>query len=156
MMTALAKVTQVEQRAQDYQLDLTCEQESSCSGCASANSCATGVVSKVVRKKSLLWRLYTQQAVKPGQMVEIGFPEKSLLQSAALVYLLPLFLMMMGAIFADLWLAPWLNMGEGIVILAGFLSLGLGVVIARFWANFHEQASQKEVVLIRVLGEPIV
>ena len=80
MMTALATVMQVSPQSHGYEIQLSCEQKTSCSSCTSAKSCGTGIVSKAVGKKSLLWQLDTEQKVTPGQVVEIGFPEKSLLQ----------------------------------------------------------------------------
>lgn len=64
-----------------------------------------GIVSKAFGNKTLFWRLQTTQALEAGEVVEIGLPEKSVLQSAALVYLLPLFFMMLGAWLGDQWLA---------------------------------------------------
>ena len=88
-------------------------------------------------------------------MVEIGFPEKSLLQSAALVYLVPLLMMILGAWLADSWLAPMLGMGEGIIILTSLVFIGLGIRLAKTWSGSLEKRTEQEVVLLRVLGEPI-
>lgn len=97
MMTALATVSAVEKQGAHYRVQLSCEQQTSCSSCSSQKSCGTGIVTKAVGNKSLFWQLTTKNLVKAGQIVEIGFPERSLLQSAALVYLVPLFMMMLGA-----------------------------------------------------------
>lgn len=156
MMTALATVTDVHSQGNGYHIALSCEQKTSCSSCASQKSCGTGIVSKAVGKKSLLWQLDTQQKVTPGQVVEIGFPEKSLLQSAALVYVLPLVMMMFGAWLGDAWLAPALQTGEGVTILSAALFIGLGIALAKRWSVKLEQRSAREVVLVRVLGEPVI
>lgn len=105
MMTALATVTKVVPAQQGFQVTLSCEQQTSCSSCQSSKSCGTGIVSKAFGNKTLFWRLQTTQALEAGEVVEIGLPEKSVLQSAALVYLLPLFFMMLGAWLGDQWLA---------------------------------------------------
>lgn len=109
MMTALATVTKVVPAQQGFQVTLSCEQQTSCSSCQSSKSCGTGIVSKAFGNKTLFWRLQTTQALEAGEVVEIGLPEKSVLQSAALVYLLPLFFMMLGAWLGDQWLAPMLG-----------------------------------------------
>lgn len=155
MMTALATVTGVTPLAEGYQVNLSCEQKTSCSGCASAKSCATGTVSKAIGNKSLQWNLTTPSLVSLGQVVEIGFPEKSLLQSAALVYLLPLLALLFGAALGDLWLAPLLNSGEGVVILTAVLFTALGVLTAKRFAQRLEASTKEQVVLLRVLGDPI-
>jgi sigma-E factor negative regulatory protein RseC len=155
MMTALATVTDVQTLSEGYQVDLSCEQKTSCSGCASAKSCATGTVSGAIGNKSLQWKLNTSTSVSQGQVVEIGFPERSLLESAALVYLLPLFALLLGATLGDTWLAPLLKSGEGVVVLTAFIFTALGIVMAKWLAKRLELRTKDEVVILRILGEPI-
>ena len=155
MMTALATVTKVVPAQQGFQVTLSCEQQTSCSSCQSSKSCGTGIVSKAFGNKTLFWRLQTTQALEAGEVVEIGLPEKSVLQSAALVYLLPLFFMMLGAWLGDQWLAPMLGFGEGIVILTALLFIALGVGVAKHYAKVLELRSQQQVVLLRKLGIPV-
>ncbi|HFG2432534.1 TPA: SoxR reducing system RseC family protein [Vibrio cholerae] len=155
MMTALATVTKVVPAQQGFQVTLSCEQQTSCSSCQSSKSCGTGIVSKAFGNKTLFWRLQTTQALEAGEVVEIGLPEKSVLQSAALVYLLPLFFMMLGAWLGHQWLAPMLGFGEGIVILTALLFIVLGVGVAKHYAKVLELRSQQQVVLLRKLGIPV-
>ncbi|EEX66139.1 SoxR reducing system RseC family protein [Vibrio metoecus] len=155
MMTALATVTKVVPAQQGFQVTLSCEQQTSCSHCQSSQSCGTGVVSKALGNKTLFWRLQTTQALQAGEVVEIGLPEKSLLQSAALVYLLPLFFMMLGAWLGTQWLAPMWDLGEGIVIFTSLLFIGLGVWVAKRYAKVLELRSEQQVVLLRKLGIPV-
>ncbi|HDI3296600.1 TPA: SoxR reducing system RseC family protein [Vibrio cholerae] len=155
MMTALATVTKVVPAQQGFQVTLSCEQQTSCSSCQSSKSCGTGIVSKAFGNKTLFWRLQTTQALEAGEVVEIGLPEKSVLQSAALVYLLPLFFIMLGAWLGDQWLAPMLGFGEGIVILTALLFIALGVWVAKHYAKVLELRSQQQVVLLRKLGIPV-
>jgi len=134
---------------------LSCEQQTSCSSCSSQKSCGTGVVSKAFGNKSLLWHLETQRRLHVGQVVEIGIPEQSLLQSAMLVYLLPIVAMLLGALFGHLVLSPWLEMGEGAVVLTSMLFAFIGILLAKKLAQPLEQKSAAQVELMRVFGEPI-
>jgi sigma-E factor negative regulatory protein RseC len=156
MMTALATVTGVTLSTKGYEVDLSCEQQTSCSGCQSAKSCSTGTVSKALGNKSLKWNLTTESKVSLGQVVEIGFPEKSLLQSAALVYLFPLFALLAGAIIGEMWLAPLLNGGEGVVVLTACLFTAISIWLAKLLAKRLAAQTQEQVVIVRILGEPIV
>jgi sigma-E factor negative regulatory protein RseC len=113
-------------------------------------------VTKAVGNKSLFWQLKTQSLVKAGQIVEIGFPEKSLLQSAAIVYLIPLFMLMVGAGFGQLLLQPLFQGGEGIVILTAALFTAGGIGLAKRLAKPMEDKSKQEVVLIRILGKSLI
>ncbi|EGQ7756730.1 SoxR reducing system RseC family protein [Vibrio vulnificus] len=155
MMTALATVTQVTPNDHGFEVALSCEQQTSCSSCSSQKSCGTGVVSKAFGNKSLLWHLETQRRLHVGQVVEIGIPEQSLLQSAMLVYLLPIVAMLLGALFGHLVLSPWLEMGEGAVVLISMLFAFIGILLAKKLAQPLEQKSAAQVELMRVFGEPI-
>ncbi|MCG3723391.1 SoxR reducing system RseC family protein [Vibrio cincinnatiensis] len=156
MMTALATVSAVEPHSTGYWIDVSCEQQTSCRGCQSEKNCGTGIVSKAIGSKALTWRLNSEKPVSAGQVVEIGFPEKSLLQSAALVYLLPLLMMIAGAAIADIWLSPLLSLGEGVVIGCALLSMAFGVMLAKYYSIRLSKRSIQEVILLRVLGDPIL
>lgn len=155
MMTALATVSAVRENVQMFDIELSCDQQTSCSSCASQKSCATGIASKVAGKKALHWNLTTSRSVKVGQVVEIGFPEKSLIQSAAVVYLVPILALFIGALFAQWLIVPQFGLGEGCIILSAVLFSIAGIVIAKQLSKKLEHQSQQEVVLLRVLGEPI-
>ncbi|EEX38418.1 hypothetical protein VIB_000364 [Vibrio metschnikovii CIP 69.14] len=55
----------------------------------------------------------------------------------------------------ELWFAPLLGASEGIVIACALLFMGLGVVIAKYFSTQLENDSSQQVILLRVLGEPI-
>ncbi|MFV0574987.1 MAG: SoxR reducing system RseC family protein [Vibrio sp.] len=156
MMTALATVVSVTENHGINYVELSCEQKTSCNSCQSQKSCGTGMVSKAIGNKAHLWKLNTPQNLKAGQIVEIGLPEKSLVLSALVVYLLPLLAMIIGSVVAQMVLRPWLNLGEGIVIAMFFLCGGLGIYFAKPMTQWLERKVDSEVSLIRVLGEPIL
>ncbi len=155
MMTALATVTGVHRHDQQYDVDISCEQQTSCSSCSSQKSCGTGVVTKAIGNKTLSWHLRTPKSVKVGQVVEIGFPEASLIKSAMAVYLLPLFGLILGAVIGNFLLVPLTAGGEGITILASVLFAAGGMWLAKRVSRPLEDESKRQVTLIRVLGEPI-
>ena len=155
MMTALATVSSVTHRTSGYDVELSCEQKTSCSSCSSQKNCGTGIVSKAIGSKVLHWHIMTKQLLKVGQVVEIGMAEKSLLQSAAIVYLVPLFSLTIGAFVAHWWIAPALKLGEGAVILCSALATVAGIALAKHLAGRIERQSSQQVILLRVLGEPI-
>lgn len=156
MMTALATVTGVERHGKQYEIDLSCEQQTSCSSCSSQKSCGTGVVTKAIGNKSLSWHLRSDKSVHVGQVVEIGFPESSLIKSAMAVYLLPLIGLIFGALIGHFVLAPVTAGGEGIIILASVMFAAAGVWLAKLVSRPLEDESERQVTLIRVLGDPIL
>lgn len=155
MMTALATVTSVEHSNGTHQVQVSCEQQTSCNSCKSQKSCGTGMVSKALGSKAHYWKIHTNQSLQEGQIVEIGLPEKSIVLSALVVYLLPLLAMIVGSLVAQLWFRPLFNLGEGIVILMFFLSGAVGIYFAKPMTQWLESKVDNEVSLIRVLGQPI-
>lgn len=153
MMTSLATVTSVTESKRGNVLELSCQQQTSCSHCASQSSCGTGVVSKAIGNRSHRWSLVTREKVRPGQLVEIGLPEKKLLQFASIVYLIPIVLLMLGGFLGEYLLGS--VGGEGPVILLAFLAMGAGVWLARKLSGTMQQASEQAITLIRVLGDPV-
>ena len=126
MITALATVVSVTESKQGNLLELSCEKKTSCSHCASKDSCGTGMASKAVGNRSHKWELYTGEKVKAGQLVEIGLPEKSLIQYASIVYLIPLLMLMLGGFLGQYLFSSDSSSasGEGWVILAAFFVNG--------------------------------
>jgi sigma-E factor negative regulatory protein RseC len=155
MMKALATVASVYREGQSYCVELSCEQQTSCNSCQSKSSCGTGIVSKALGNKQLSWQLKTEKAVQPGDVVEIGFPEKRLLQSAALVYLLPILFLFIGALFGQFVLNASLATGEPVTILSALLFAFCGVMLARYLVRPLERKTSQKVILLRVLGHAI-
>ncbi|WP_394244065.1 SoxR reducing system RseC family protein [Vibrio astriarenae] len=155
MMTALAQVTSVQPAAQGWKATLSCEQKTSCSSCASKSSCGTGVVSSAVGNKTLTWQLLTEQKISVGDTVEIGLPERSLLSFAAVTYLLPLVMLVLGAMLGQIWLQPMLGAGEGAIILLGALGALTGFLLARRYVRLREKDTSQQVILLRILGSQI-
>lgn len=151
MMTALATVLDV----QDDIVVVGCQQKTSCNHCTSQDSCGTGIVSKVLPGKVHHWAFHTDKKLTIGQMVEIGLPEKNLLQSAAIVYLVPLFFLLFGALISEWLISPLIGIGEvTTIVIAGLSSWG-GYFIAKTLSHRIEQKTEQQVSLIRVLGESI-
>lgn len=155
MMTALATVLSVKSSPSGFDVELSCEQKTSCGSCSSQKSCGTGIMSKAMAKKALRWNLMTRIEVKAGQVVEIGLPEKNLLISAALVYLVPIFFMLVGAIFSQWFMEPFFLLGESVTIVISLLCGALGIFVAKQLSSCTEKRTSQKVILLRVLGDPI-
>ncbi len=150
-MTALATVLEIKTGA----VVVGCQQKSSCDQCSSQQSCGTGIVSQVLPGKMHNCTLYTDKKLSIGQVVEIGLPEKNLLQSAAIVYLVPLIFLFIGAFISDLFITPQLDVGELATITVAALSSVIGYVLAKVFSRQMELNTEQQVSLIRVLGEPV-
>ncbi len=116
-----------------------CERRSACSGCQQQSSCGTGTVAKAFPLKAPRLRVRLTAEVRVGQQIRLGIPQESLLRGAALVYVLPLFCLLAGALLGQLWLAPLLAGGEGITILSSVLGGVLGFLLVRYFSNRLDQ-----------------
>ncbi|MEV3841915.1 SoxR reducing system RseC family protein [Aeromonas veronii] len=116
-----------------------CERRSACSGCQQQSNCGTGTVAKAFPLKAPRLRVRLTAEVRVGQQVRLGIPQESLLRGAALVYVLPLFCLLAGALLGQLWLAPLLSGGEGITILCSLLGGVLGFLLVRYFSNRLDQ-----------------
>lgn len=155
MMTAVATVAEVSKEPQGYKAVLSCQQQSSCSGCASKSNCATGQVTKVIGNREHLWTLLTDQPLQVGEQVEIGFPESEIVKNAAKMYLIPLLAMLLGSVLANLVYHSMGGQGEIAAILGGALGfVGSLLWLKRGFAHSAQSRSQ-QVTLIRQLGAAI-
>ncbi len=162
MITAVATVQKVVPMVgrDQCQVVLSCQQQTSCSGCASKSSCATGQVSKMLGNKQHTWSLISEHMLQVGEKVEIGFPEKQLISKAAIIYLLPLLGLLLGALLGE-WLFRLLIPSVVLLteelgaIIGGGLGFLLAFILVR--ARLHSKlvASAESVTIIRRLGEVI-
>ncbi|UJF19034.1 SoxR reducing system RseC family protein [Vibrio sp. SS-MA-C1-2] len=136
-------------------IEVSCQQKTSCGSCASQNSCGTGIVSKVVSGRQHILQIETKQKVKIGDLVEIGLSERSMINSALLLYLVPLFSLILGTAIGQWLFVHLLGHGEGFVILLAALGLGVGLWFARLFARRQESLNHYKPQLIRIMGEPI-
>lgn len=102
--------------------------KTTCSGCEANENCGTGVVAKAFAPKTdkLIFRCH--QHAEVGQKVKLGIPENALLSASALVYMLPLFVLVVTAL-AGQYLLPLIGLNhEGFIILSAFVATALS-----FW-----------------------
>ena len=151
MMRSLAQVIAV----QPGEITVSCQQQTSCGSCASRDSCGTGIVSKALPGRQHQIKITTDKPAKVGDMVEIGLSERSMLRSAALVYVLPLLCLVLGAGLGQWWFVALAGGGELGVILTALGSAAAGLWLARRLARRVEGNSAYQPHLIRVLGSPV-
>ncbi|SUH92023.1 SoxR reducing system protein RseC [Salmonella enterica subsp. enterica serovar Typhimurium] len=75
---------------QNGQAVVSCDVKASCSSCASRAGCGSRVLNKLGPQTTHTIVVPSAEPLAPGQKVELGIAEKSLLGSALLVYMSPL------------------------------------------------------------------
>ncbi|WP_445396391.1 SoxR reducing system RseC family protein [Zobellella sp. An-6] len=100
--------------------------KSACGQCRQNSQCGTGLVSNALPGREHRFFIATELELKVGERVRIGIPEQSLITSALLLYLLPLLLLLAGALLAGIGLGA----GDGGTLLGATLGGGTG-----FWLS---------------------
>ncbi|MGK2946417.1 MAG: SoxR-reducing system protein RseC [Candidatus Malihini olakiniferum] len=108
---------------------LHCEQHAECGGCQSRKTCSTGFLSELGLSAKEALQVPCEQTLIPGQRIELGISESSLLRSAMLVYLAPLLGLFMGAV-----LLRSLFGNNLAVVLGAVLGAALAFILVRSWS----------------------
>ncbi|MCE9679061.1 SoxR reducing system RseC family protein [Shewanella sp. AS1] len=129
--------------------------KNACNHCDSNESCGTSAVSKAFSPKVQRFAIPADGEFQEGEMLKLGLPESVILKAAALVYLLPLLGLFIGAGFGHFLMGL---IGVASADLGTMAFALLGAVTAWFfgkaWARRLEQNSLP--VIISRLGQPIV
>lgn len=76
---------------QDGIATLHSEAKTSCNSCSARKGCGSHMLNKLGPKDAHVMQIPSAKPLQPGQRVELGIKESSLLGSALLVYMTPLF-----------------------------------------------------------------
>lgn len=110
---------------------------SGCGGCDSVKGCATGTLSKFFGRGRGVMRAQNTVGAGVGDSVVVGINEGGLLHGSVAVYLMPLLLLLGGAIGASAF-APAAALKEAYSIWGAALGLGAGFLWVKafsFWAG---------------------
>lgn len=105
---------------QDGIATLHTEAKTSCNSCQARKGCGSHMLNKLGPKNAHVMQIASSKPLTPGQRVELGIKESSLLGSALLVYMTPLFGLFL---FAGLFQALF---GSDLAAACGALLGGVG------------------------------
>jgi len=106
---------------------LQTQRQSACQSCSVKSGCGTSTLSKVVGNRSSQFIVENTLQAQPGNQVIIAVNENALVQGSLLVYLLPLVLMLVAGVFAELLFST-----EFITILFSLAGFVLPVLLVRY------------------------
>lgn len=125
---------------------------SACGACSASDGCGTAALAKVWGERRMRVQAISSLLLRPGDAVIVGLAEGVLVRGSLLVYLLPLALLLAGALLGQ---AAFAGAGEEPVILAGAVGLGLGFLAARVLSRrLRSDARFQPVVVRRVEAAP--
>ncbi|EGT4256445.1 SoxR-reducing system protein RseC [Citrobacter amalonaticus] len=128
---------------------VSCDVKASCSSCASRSGCGTRVLNKLGPQTTHTIVVASDVPLEPGQKVELGIAEGSLLSSAMLVYLSPLVgLFLIASLFQVLF-------GSDLAALSGAILGGVGgFLIARGYSRKLAEREAWQPVILNVALAP--
>ena len=121
---------------------------SACDSCQARNGCGQSVLQRLgLGARSGFVRVLDEQAEsrrRVGEEVIIGIPESAVLHGSVVVYMIPLL-----ALFAGALLAQAAGAAEPLIILTGFLGMGIGFAAVRW----HGRRTRNSLAFVpQVLG----
>lgn len=124
---------------------LRCEPHSGCGSCNARTGCGSHLLNKLGPESEHQLKIAISHPLEPGQKVEVGISEGSLLRSAALVYLTPLVgLIAGGALFQALFIS------DAFTALGAISGAGLGFLLARGVAIKIEGKSHYQPTVLQI------
>ena len=121
---------------------------SACGACSASDGCGTAMLAQVWGDRRVRVRALSTLPLQPGDAVIVGLAEGALLRGSLLVYLLPLVLLVAGALLGQ---AAFAGAGEEPVILSGAVGLGLGFLAARVVSRRLRSDTRFQPVVMRRL-----
>lgn len=123
----------IEQRATviditDKTVLVEAERQSTCNKCQVKKGCGTRLLANHVGKRFTTIAVDKTSSVDIGQQINLVIPEQALLQGAAVMYLIPVIVMILAAL-----LASALQFGEVVQTLAGISGLVVGLMMTRWY-----------------------
>ncbi|CQJ56655.1 SoxR reducing system protein RseC [Yersinia intermedia] len=124
---------------------LRCEPQSGCGSCNARTGCGSHLLNELGPESEHQLQIAISQPLEPGQKVEVGISEGSLLRSASLVYLTPLAgLIAGGGLFQTLFIT------DAFTALGAILGAGLGFLLARTLTSRIEGQSDYQPTILQI------
>lgn len=128
-------------------VEVVCFSKSACGQCQHSSNCGTGLVSKALPGRDHRFIIATDLALAVNQQVRIGIPEQGVITSALLVYLVPLLLILAGALLASVGL----GLGDAGTLLGAVIGGGIGFGWAARLARGASQQLTAPVIIAPLL-----
>lgn len=129
---------------------LDIQRQSACGSCHASAGCGTAAIAKIWGGRRTRVRAVSNLALQAGDVVIVGLADGALLRGALLAYLLPVALLLAGAVLGE---SAFAGAGEEPVILLGALGLGLGFLVVRVRSRrLRNDPRYQPVVLRRALS----
>ena len=118
------------------------QRESSCGQCNAKKGCGTGMLENSLGRRAMQLKAINLCNAQPGDEVVVAVPEKGFIKSAFFTYLLPLLLMLLGAVAAQ---QLSILRGWAYQDLAALAGAAVGFVVALVILRQYSKKMEKDV-----------
>jgi sigma-E factor negative regulatory protein RseC len=130
---------------------LQTQRQSTCGSCAVKSGCGTSVLASVVGQKITQLKVLNTLNAQPGDDVMLGLQEHALVTGSLLVYVVPLLLLLVGAVLGEV-MASRLGMdAELMPIVGGATGFILAVIMVRGVLQKSNTGQHMKPVMLRIV-----
>ena len=124
------------------------ERTSTCQSCSAKKGCGTSLLDNVFGQKRLAIKTLNSRHSRVGDHVVIGIHESTLIKSSLLMYLMPLLMMFVFALFAEYVF----NASELLTALSGLSGLIAGFYWVRSYSEKVRYDEKYQPVILKVIN----
>lgn len=117
--------------AGDGHITVRVDRKSACESCQMKAGCGQKLVNDNSQKKCIEFELNNEVNAQVGDRVTLAIPESSFMQASIVMYVIPLILMIVGAVLAE----SYFSFSDGGALLLSIFGFILGLFIARKFAR---------------------
>ena len=131
--------------------------QSSCGQCNAKKGCGTGMLENSIGRRAMRMKAFNQCESRPGDEVIVAIPEKGFIKSAFFTYLLPLLMMLAGAVLAQQFAtsSDWAYSDFSALVGAG-MGFAIALLILKRYSLKLEKDEQLHPVVIRKTSPAIM
>jgi sigma-E factor negative regulatory protein RseC len=135
------------------QLVLQAQTQSACGNCSASQGCGTSLLSKVIGRKFTQFQAENIVDAAVGDTVIVGISEDALLKGSLVMYVIPVFGMLVFALLAEYLLVESTQSRDLMIALSALIGLVFGAFISRWYFQRRSSVKLFSPVILRKIIE---
>lgn len=134
-------------------LILQAQTQSACGSCSASQGCGTSLLSKVIGRKFTRFQAENNVNAMVGDVVVVGIPEDALLKGSLVMYIVPVFAMLIFALLADFFLLAATQSRDLMIAISAIIGLVFGSLLSRWYFQRRSSIQLFSPVILRKIIE---
>jgi len=134
-------------------LILQAQTQSACGSCSASQGCGTSLLSKVIGRKFTRFQAENNVNAMVGDVVVVGIPEDALLKGSLVMYIVPVFAMLIFALLADFFLLAATQSRDLMIAISAIIGLIFGSLLSRWYFQRRSSIQLFSPVILRKIIE---